>query len=108
MNPRSRNKIRFDNVVYAPGYLEAVAYRAGKAVARHRIETTGEAKRLQLTPDAIQWQADGTDLMHVRVYAVDGKGRRVWSAQDELIFSVEGDARIVAVDNGNIYSHELH
>lgn len=108
MNPRSRNKIRFDNVVYAPGYLEAVAYRAGKAVARHRIETTGEAKRLQLTPDAIQWQADGTDLMHVRVYAVDGKGRRVWSAQDELTFSVEGDARIVAVDNGNIYSHELH
>lgn len=108
MNPRSRNKIRFDKVVYAPGYLEAVAYRAGKAVARHRIETTGEAKRLQLTPDAIQWQADGTDLMHVRVYAVDGKGRRVWSAQDELTFSVEGDARIVAVDNGNIYSHELH
>lgn len=108
LNPRSRNKIRFDNVVYAPGYLEAVAYRAGKAVARHRIETIGEAKRLQLTPDAIQWQADGTDLMHVRVYAVDGKGRRVWSAQDELTFSVEGDARIVAVDNGNIYSHELH
>ena len=108
LNPRSRNKLRFDNVAYAPGYLEAVAYRAGKVVARHRIETTGEAKKLQLIPDAIQWQADGTDLMHVRVYAVDGKGRRVWAAQDELTFSVEGDARIVAVDNGNLYSHELH
>ncbi len=108
MNPRSRNKIKFDNIAYVPGYLEAVAYRNGKAVARHRIETTGEAKKLTLFPDAIEWQADGTDLMHVRVHAVDRKGRRVWDAQDELTFTVEGDARIVAVDNGNIYSHEAH
>ena len=108
MSPRSRNKLRFDNVAYAPGYLEAVAYRGGKAVARHRLETTGEAKKLQLIPDDIEWQADGTDLMHVRVYAVDRKGRRVYAAQDELTFTVEGDARVVAVDNGNLYSHELH
>ena len=108
LNPRSRNKIRFDNIAYTPGYLEAVAYRNGKAVARHRVETTGAAKKLTLIPDAIEWQADGTDLMHVRVNAVDQKGRRVWSAQDLLTFSVEGDARIVAVDNGNIYSDELH
>ena len=72
------------------------------------METTGAAKKLTLIPDAIEWQADGTDLMHVRVNAVDQKGRRVWSAQDLLTFSVEGDARIVAVDNGNIYSDELH
>ena len=108
LNPRSRNKIKFDNIAYVPGYLEAVGYRNGKAVARHRVETTGEAKKLALIPDAIEWQADGTDLMHVRVHAVDRKGRRVWSAQDELTFTVEGDARIVAVDNGNIYSHEAH
>lgn len=108
LNPRSRNKIKFDNIDYAPGYLEAVAYRNGKAVARHRIETTGEAKKLVLMPDAIEWQADATDLMHVRVHAVDRKGRRVWAAQEQLTFSVEGDARIVAVDNGNILSDELH
>ena len=108
MNPRSRNKIKFDNIAYVPGYLEAVGYRNGKAVARHRIETTGEAKKLALIPDAIEWQADGTDLMHVRVHAVDRKGRRVWAAQEQLTFSVEGDARIVAVDNGNILSDELH
>ena len=107
-NPRTRNKIRFDDVAYFPGYLEAVAYRDGKVVARHRLETTGEAKTLQLIPDDIVWKADGTDLMHVRVYAVDRKGRRVFAAQNELTFTIEGDARIVAVDNGNLYSHELH
>ena len=108
LNPRTRNRIRFDDVAYAPGYLEAVAYRGGKAVARHRIETTGKVHKLQLVPDDIEWKADGTDLMHVRVYAVDRKGRRVYSVQEQLTFSVEGDARIVAVDNGNLYSHELH
>jgi len=64
-------------------------------------------------PDAETWHADGQDLMHVRVYAVDKKGRRVMSLQDkkafdQLTFTVKGDANIVAVDNGNIASDELH
>ena len=54
------------------------------------------------------WQADGTDLMHVRIEAVDSKGRRVPMAQDELKFEVEGDARIVAVSSGNHNSDELN
>ena len=105
---QSRNKLRFDNIDYEKGNVEAVAYNGGKVVARHRIETTGEAVKLELTPDVETWKADGNDLMHVRVMAVDKKGRRVWNAQQLLTFEVEGDARVVAVDNGNIVSDELH
>ena len=46
--------------------------------------------------------------MHLRIEAVDSKGRRVPMAQDELQFSVEGDARIVAVSSGNHNSDELN
>ena len=46
--------------------------------------------------------------MHVRIQAVDSKGRRVPMAQDELRFTVEGDASIVAVGNGDINSEELN
>ena len=106
--PRLRNKLRFDNIPYSPGYLEAIAYRNGEIAARHRIETSREAQRLQLTPDNISWKADGTDLMHIRIYSVDNKERRVWADQEELTFSIEGDARIIAVDNGNLYSDEPH
>ena len=53
------------------------------------------------------WNAEGKDLMHVRVIAVDKKGRRVLSAGENLHFAVNGDAEIVAVDNGNISSDEL-
>ena len=112
-DPKLRARIKWDNIVYAPGTLVAVAKKNGKVVARHQIETTGEAVALKLVPDAENWHADGKDLMHVRIYAVDKKGRRVLNVKDakafdKLTFTVKGDANIVAVDNGNIASDEIH
>lgn len=112
-DPKLRARIKWDNIAYAPGTLVAVAKKNGKVVARHQIETTGEAVALKLVPDVETWHADGKDLMHVRIYAVDRKGRRVLNmkdakAFDKLTFTVKGDANIVAVDNGNIASDELH
>ena len=109
-DPKLRARIKWDNIAYAPGTLVAVAKKNGKVVARHQIETTGEAVALKLVPDMETWHADGKDLMHVRIYAVDKKGRRVMNAKafDKLTFTVKGDANIVAVDNGNIASDELH
>ena len=112
-DPKLRARIKWDNIAYAPGALLAVARKNGKMVARHLIETTGEAVALKLVPDMETWHADGTDLMHVRIYAVDKKGRRVLNVKDakafdKLTFTVKGDANIVAVDNGNIASDELH
>lgn len=112
-DPKLRARIKWDGIAYAPGTLLAVARKNGKVVARHQIETTGEAVALKMVPDAETWHADGQDLMHVRVYAVDKKGRRVMNLKDKnafskLTFMVKGDADIVAVDNGNIYSDELH
>ena len=112
-DPKLRARIKWDNIAYAPGVLLAVARKNGKVVARHQIETTGEAVALKLVPDIETWHADGKDLMHVRIYAVDKKGRRVLNVKDakafdKLTFTVKGDANIVAVDNGNIASDELH
>lgn len=112
-DPKLRARIKWDNIAYAPGTLVAVAKKNGKVVARHQIETTGEAVALKLIPDMETWYADGKDLMHVRIYAVDKKGRIVLNVKDakafdKLTFTVKGDANIVAVDNGNIASDELH
>ena len=112
-DPKLHARIKWDDIAYAPGTLVAVAKKNGKVVARHQIETTGEAVALKLVPDMETWHADGKDLMHVRIYAVDKKGRRVLNVKDakafdKLTFQVKGDANIVAVDNGNIASDELH
>lgn len=103
-----RNQLRWGEINYQKGCLEAIGYRGGKAVARHALETTGKPVRIIAEPDNSQWLADGLDLQHVRLRAVDSKGRTVLTCQDELTFSVSGDAHIVAVTNGDITSDELN
>lgn len=105
-NPKRRNQLLWEDVAYQPGRLEAIAYNQGKEVARHTIETAGKPVALKLMADP-GWVADGTDLMHVRVVAVDKQGRRVGQEAPDVHFTVEGDARIVAVGNGDINSDEL-
>ena len=124
-DPKQRNQIRWNDIPYADGTLEAIAYNypptpntqhpspnthhpSPNPVATHRIETAGKAVRLIATPEDSYWNADGTDLMHVRIHAIDSKGRRVPMAQDELRFAVEGDATIVAVSSGDHNSNELN
>jgi len=107
-DPKQRNQIKWDGIQYADGRLIAIAYNNGKEVARHQIETAGKAVKLSAAAEDNSWQADGTDLMHVRIQAVDSKGRRVPMCQEEVRFEVEGDASIVAVTNGDINSEELN
>lgn len=107
-NPKMRNQIRWNGVEYQDGYCEAIARTGGKVVARHRIETTGEAVALKLETDNANWKADGQDLQHVRVIAVDKKGRRVPMAQNEVKFTVTGDASLAAVSSGDHNSDELN
>ena len=104
---KMRNQIRWNDIDYQPGKLVAIARTNGKEVARHQIETTGEAVRLLGSADNSAWKADGQDLQHVRIMAVDKKGRAVQTVLGEVTFSVEGPADIVGVINGDIDSDEM-
>ena len=118
-NPKVRNQIHWDKFNYEPGFIEAVARKNGKVVARHREETAGEAVALRLVPDNATWRADGIDLQHVRVEAVDKRGRVVPTAHADVHFSLVATpstkgavaedrvATLVAVSSGDHYSDEL-
>ncbi len=106
-NPRLRDRLKWDGVKYEPGSIEAVAISGGKAVARHKIETTDEAVALAAEADNAEWKADGNDLQHIRVVATDKKGRRVQTSKGKVSFTVDGPAAIVGVINGNMTSGEL-
>ena len=106
-DPKARNRILWENVPYQKGKVEAIAYKDGKEVARHNLTTYGKAGRLTAVPDNTEWKADGMDLQHVRVAAVDSKGNTVKDASDVLTFEVSGPADIVGVINGNLSSDEL-
>lgn len=104
---RERNRIKWEGIQYEPGYAEAVAYNDGRQVSRHRLETAGRAVALSAEIDNAEWTADGTDLQHVRITAVDAEGRTVPDADAKLTFSVSGPAVIAGVVNGDINSNEL-
>ena len=105
---KSRNRIKWENVVYHKGSIEAVAKNDGKIVARHKVLTSGKTAKLKLSAEDATWKPDGMDLMHVRVTAVDAKGNRVVDNNEMVYFDVEGDARIVAVDNGDMTCHDIN
>lgn len=109
VHSQARNRILWKAVPFAPGSIEAVAYRKGSAtpVARHRIETANAATRLSAQSDNPAWKADGTDLQHIAIEAVDSKGRRDPGASQLLTFEVEGPAQIAGVINGDMTSPEL-
>ena len=107
-NPNERNRIRWNDIPYKSGSIEAVARKDGRVIARHKIETVGKPVALRVEPVTTGWKAGGQDLQYVRVTAVDSRGRRVWTAGDKLHFDVAGPACVAGVCSGNIYSEEIH
>lgn len=98
-------RLRWDDVVYQPGELKAVAYKDGKKWAEETIQTTGQPNALQLEADRNSMQGDGYDLIYVTVKIVDKNGRLVPRTHNPITFEVTGAARIVATDNGDQTSH---
>ncbi|MCM1141777.1 MAG: DUF4982 domain-containing protein [Muribaculum sp.] len=108
LSGRTRNRILWENITYEPGVLEARAYKIGnkKPIAVHRIETTGKTKKLDITADNSKWKADGMDLQHITIKALDSKSRLVATDNTPLHFDVVGPAEIIGVVNGDMSSEE--
>jgi hypothetical protein len=82
------------DVAWAPGRLVAVATHADGRRSEHRVETTGPAFALRLTPRTSPrgFVMDGADIALVDVEVVDAAGRRVPIANDMIRFSLDGPA----------------
>lgn len=89
------------DAVYQPGYIKAIGYKNGKKAMETKIETTGEAAKLNLSADRNSIKADNMDVAVVTVKALDKKGRFVPDANVELEITAEGPIRILGVGNGD-------
>lgn len=94
-------RLRWDDVVYAPGELRVQAWRNGKPWAGASARTAGNAATLALVADRRQFSADGRDLSFITVRVLDHQGRPVPTAANRIRFTVDGPAQIVATDNGD-------
>ena len=100
-----RYRLRWNNVKYEPGEIRVVAYDAqGNTIGEDVRYTSGKATTLVAKAEADTHRADGEDLIYVRVSVTDQKGNPVPACQDELTFSVSGEARFEAACNGDATS----
>lgn len=113
------NRLVTGYLPYQPGILTVIGFTNGTEVTRDVLYTPGKAQRLQfissdekeLPISSSMVSAESLNptelrLQVVTVRAVDGKGNPVFQCSDRVRFSVEGDAQIIAVDNGNLMNTE--
>lgn len=94
-------RLRWDDVIYEPGEVKALAYKNGKVWAEELIKTTGVAVKLAASADRSEIEANGKDLSFITVEIHDKDDLFVANATNEIKFSIEGPGEIVATDNGD-------
>jgi beta-galactosidase len=91
-------------VPFEPGVLKAVGSRNGSGTCEFALKTAGAASRVQLLPEVTRLLADGRDICHLEFRIVDSEGVLVPDAAPELTFAVDGPAKIIGIDNGDLNS----
>jgi beta-galactosidase len=91
-------------VAFAPGMLRAVCGDAAKT--SETLTTAGAPAKIVLTAANDHVGSGFDDVVQVRAVVVDVAGVRVPRASQELTFAVSGPGKVVAVDNGDLISHE--
>ena len=93
------------SVPYEAGTLAAVGFKKGKKITA-KVETTGAAAEVVVTPYKTTLLADGKDVSVINIGAFDKQGKAVPDANHLIKFRVYGDAKIIGVGNGDPSSHE--
>lgn len=90
-------------VNYAPGTLEAIGYKNGKAILTEIQKTTGKAENIKLSVDQENVLKGNVSVITVEV--TDKNNLHVPTANDEISFSIKG-GKILGVGNGDPTSLE--
>ena len=92
------------SVPFESGVLKAVGRRNGQAECEFSLHTAGPAARIELAPGEKRLRADGRDICHLEFSIVDERGVRVPDATAEVTFTLEGPAKLLGIENGDLNS----
>lgn len=94
------------DVPYEPGVLKAVGKRDGKIVCTEEIHTSGEPAAIRLSADRDTIFANDQSVSDVKIEIVDSAGYVVPNASNLVNFTIEGEGKLIGVDNGNPIDHD--
>ena len=97
-----RYRFCWEDVVYEPGELKAIARDAsGRVLGETVLRTAGDPVAVRLMPEETTLPADGETLVFVRVCLVDKNGTEVPERSDFIRFRAEGPGDVLAVGNAD-------
>lgn len=99
-------KTTFD-IIYEPGAIEVVAFKAGKEIGRDKIETTRKPAAIKLKADRETIKSNYGDLCYITIAVVDKDGKEVPYAEDKVAVEVSGAGELIALGNADPLSLEL-
>ncbi|MCM1491163.1 MAG: DUF4982 domain-containing protein [Muribaculum sp.] len=98
----NRYRLMWNETVYEPGEVKAVAYNADGSVAGEAvIRTAGKPYQLVLASNRKTLEANGDDLAYITVQVADKNGNIVPDAEPLVKFKVTGDGAFRATANGD-------
>jgi len=95
-------------VTYEKGSLKAVGRNNGKEVASDELKTAGDPIRIILTADKSKITRTWDDVSYVTARVVDANGIVCPNTEKLISFGVSESGIALAVDNGNVNSHEAY
>ena len=96
------NRLITGYLPYLPGTVEVVGYRNGEAVCTHKVTTPGACAKLAFEQICYDAPAQEAYEMLLSVKALDANDNPVFRENAQVKFRVEGNAEIIAVDNGDL------
>ena len=99
--PESAKLIAEFDVPYADGELRAIAFKDGREIASHALNTVGKAARLHVKVDREKIRASRGELAFVTVEITDAAGAPLPDIVRRIDFHVDGAGELAAVGNAN-------
>lgn len=96
------------DVTFAKGTLRAVARNKGKEAATDELRTAGPPAKVVLTTEHPALTPAWDDVAYLVARVVDANGVPCPNGTQAVTFSATGPGRVVAVDNGDVRSHEAY
>jgi beta-galactosidase len=93
---------------FEKGSLKAIARNKGKEVATEELNTAGEPARIILVADQSKMAMSWDDVTYLTATVVDSNGVICPNTNQLISFKASEPGYIVAVDNGDVTSHEAY
>jgi beta-galactosidase len=98
----TKYRLVWDQVPYEAGELKVVAFDASNKPVKEQItRTAGKPSKIVMKADRNTVSHDSKELAFVTAVILDSKGVECPKAANKITFSVEGNGKVKATDNGD-------